>query len=66
MKYLLKFKIKTWGDYVGDDKSYDFIIKVEFIDEDSVLEGLSTRTVSKIVESRCVSGIRGMVLPTVS
>lgn len=33
MKYLLKFKIKTWGGYVGDDKSYDFIIKVEFIDE---------------------------------
>ena len=33
MKYLLKFKIKTWGGYVGNDEEHDFIIKVEFIDE---------------------------------
>lgn len=33
MKYLLKFKIMTWGGYVGDDEEYDFIIKVELIDE---------------------------------
>ena len=31
MKYLLKFKIETWGS--GHDKKYDFILKVEFIDE---------------------------------
>ena len=33
MKYLLKFKIKTWGGYVGHDKEYNLTLKVEFIDE---------------------------------
>lgn len=39
MKYLLKFKIKTWGGYVRDDEEHDFIIKVEFIDEMVKKEG---------------------------
>ncbi len=40
-------------------KELPVLEKVEFIDEDSVLDGRSRRTVSKIVESRCGSGIRG-------
>ena len=44
---------------VDIQKELPVLEKVEFIDEDSVLEGLSKRTVSKIVESRCGSEIRG-------
>ena len=39
MKYLLKFKIETWGDYIGDDKEYDLTLKVEFIEERVKEEG---------------------------
>ncbi|MBQ5945745.1 hypothetical protein IJL65_05235 [bacterium] len=39
MKYLLKFKIETWGDDICDDKEYNLILKVEFIEERVKEEG---------------------------